>query len=179
MAANEVVVTINLGDLMQVKGQLETMMIVVGLMAEKYPQHLIGQFIEECVELKQYDELNLKKQQGAAYMDAVIGDRFGDLADLLAAKEKENQLQQHPDLQTWKDGDPEITGTVEIVDKLPEEAQAPARKTAAKAPVKTAAKAQAKTAANVTAKAPAKTAAKATAKKTTARKKASGAADEK
>ena len=121
MAANELEVTINLGDLTHVKGQLETMMVVVGLLAEKYPQHLIGQFISECVELKQYDELNRKKQWGLHYMDAVIGDRFGDLVDLLAAKEMDYQLQQNPELRTWKDGDPIITGTVEITDRLPDD----------------------------------------------------------
>ena len=121
MAANELEVTINLGDLTHVKGQLETMMVVVGMMAEKYPQHLIGQFISECVELKQYDELNRKKQRGLHYMDAVIGDRFGDMVDLLAAKEMDYQLQQNPELRTWKDGDPMITGTVEITDRLPDD----------------------------------------------------------
>ena len=121
MAANELEVTINLGDLTHVKGQLETMMVVVGLLAEKYPQHLVGQFISECVELKQYDELNRKKQRGLHYMDAVIGERFGDLVDLLAAKEMDYQLQQNPELRTWKDGDPMITGTVEITDRLPDD----------------------------------------------------------
>ena len=121
MAANELEVTINLGDLTHVKGQLETMLVVVGLLAEKYPQHLIGQFISECVELKQYGELNRKRQRGLSWMDAVIGDRYGDLVDLLAGKEMDYQLQQNPELRTWKDGETMITGLVQITDKLPDE----------------------------------------------------------
>ena len=120
MAANELDVTINLGDLAEVKARIETMLVVIGLQAHKYPQHLTGQFISECVELKQFDMLQMYKKSGVAYLDKILGDKFGDLVDLFTQQEMENQLKANPQLATWKDGDPVISGTVEIVDKVPD-----------------------------------------------------------
>ena len=120
MAANELEVTINLGDLAEVKGRIETMLVVIGLQAHKYPQHLTGQFISECVELKQFDMLKMYKKSGVAYLDKILGDKFGDLVELFTQQEMENQLKANPQLATWKDGDPVISGTVEIVDKVPD-----------------------------------------------------------
>lgn len=120
MAANELEVTINLGDLAEVKARIETMLVMIGLQAHKYPQHLIGQFISECVELKQFDMLQMYKKSGVAYLDKILGDKFGDLVDLFTQQEMENQLKANPQLATWKDGDPVISGTVEIVDKVPD-----------------------------------------------------------
>lgn len=120
MAANELEVTINLGDLAEVKGRIETMLVVIGLQAHKYPQHLTGQFISECVELKQFDMLQMYKKSGVAYLDKTLGDKFGELVDLFTQQEMENQLKANPQLATWKDGDPVISGTVEIVDKVPD-----------------------------------------------------------
>ena len=113
-------VTINLADLAGVKGRIETLLVVIGLHAEKYPRHLIGQFIGECVELKQFDMLTAYKKSGVAYLDGVLGDRFGDLVSLFTEKELQDQLTANPQLATWKDGDPVISGTVEIVDKVPD-----------------------------------------------------------
>lgn len=113
-------VTINLADLAGVKGRIETLLVVIGLHAEKYPRHLIGQFIGECVELKQFDMLTAYKKSGVAYLDGVLGDRFGDLVSLFTEKELQDQLTANPQLATWKDGDPVIGGTVEIVDKVPD-----------------------------------------------------------
>ena len=120
MAANELEVTINLGDLAEVKARIETMLVMIGLQAHKYPQHLTGQFISECVELKQFDMLQMYKKSGVAYMDKILGDKFGDLVELFTQQEMENQLKANPQLATWKDGDPVISGTVEIVDKVPD-----------------------------------------------------------
>ena len=120
MAANELEVTINLGDLAEVKGRIETMLVVIGLQAHKYPQHLTGQFISECVELKQFDMLQMYKKSGVAYLDKILGDKFGDLVELFTQQEMENKLKANPQLATWKDGDPVISGTVEIVDKVPD-----------------------------------------------------------
>lgn len=120
MAANELEVTINLGDLAEVKARIETMLVMIGLQAHKYPQHLTGQFISECVELKQFDMLQMYKKSGVAYLDKILGDKFGDLVDLFTQQEMENQLKANPQLATWKDGDPVISGTVEIVDKVPD-----------------------------------------------------------
>ena len=120
MAANELEVTINLGDLAEVKARIETMLVMIGLQARKYPQHLIGQFISECVELKQFDMLQMYKKSGVAYLDKILGDKFGGLVDLFTQQEMENQLKANPQLATWKDGDPVISGTVEIVDKVPD-----------------------------------------------------------
>ncbi len=120
MAANELEVTINLGDLAEVKARIETMLVVIGLQAHKYPQHMTGQFISECVELKQFDMLQMYKKSGVAYLDKILGDKFGDLVELFTQQEMENQLKANPQLATWKDGDPVISGTVEIVDKVPD-----------------------------------------------------------
>ena len=120
MAANELEVTINLGDLAEVKARIETMLVMIGLQAHKYPQHLTGQFISECVELKQFDMLQMYKKSGVAYLDKILGDKFGDLVELFTQQEMENQLKANPQLATWKDGDPVISGTVEIVDKVPD-----------------------------------------------------------
>lgn len=120
MAANELEVTINLGDLAEVKARIETMLVMIGLQAHKYPQHLIGQFISECVELKQFDMLQMYKKSGVAYLDKILGDKIGGLVDLFTQQEMENQIKANPQLATWKDGDPVISGTVEIVDKVPD-----------------------------------------------------------
>lgn len=120
MAANELEVTINLGDLAEVKARIETMLVMIGLQAHKYPQHMTGQFISECVELKQFDMLQMYKKSGVAYLDKILGDKFGDLVELFTQQEMENQLKANPQLATWKDGDPVIGGTVEIVDKVPD-----------------------------------------------------------
>ena len=120
MASNELKVTINLGDLAEAKARIETMLVMIGLQAHKYPQHLIGKFISECVELKQFDMLQMYKKSGVAYLDRILDDKFDDLVDLFTQQEMENQLKANPQLSTWKDGDPVISGTVEIVDKVPD-----------------------------------------------------------
>ena len=113
-------VTVNLADLAEVKGRIEALLVMIGLQAEKYPRHLIGQFVGECVDLKQFNLLTACKKSGVSFLDGVLGERFGELAGLFAEKEIQDQLADNPQLATWKDGDPIITGTVEIVDKVPD-----------------------------------------------------------
>ena len=60
------------------------MSILLGLMKRKYPEHLVPQFIRECVELEQYDELKQREDEGAAYVTGRIGmPLYSALIDLL------------------------------------------------------------------------------------------------
>lgn len=174
-------VTINLADLAGVKGRIETLLVVIGLHAEKYPRHLIGQFIGECVELKQFDMLTAYKKSGVAYLDGVLGDRFGDLVSLFTEKELQDQLTANPQLATWKDGDPVISGTATIAedpgDTYTERDGTHAALEHLETALSTPKKAGRKNGPGVKTAEKIRKATNAPVKKTTARKKASGAAD--
>ena len=65
--------------------------VVIGLLARQYPAHLAPQYIRECVQLKQYAELNRNEEDALSYMSRVYGaDLFFQLVNLfeeLEAKE--------------------------------------------------------------------------------------------
>ena len=44
-------------EIRNARGNVRALSVILGLIAERYDLHLGGQFIRECVELKQIDEL--------------------------------------------------------------------------------------------------------------------------
>ena len=169
---------------LEAKAAAETLMVIIGLMVDKYPPNLAQSFMRECVQFTQYDELSAKKMDGVNYIrrafDPEIYDQLMQMFleqardELLPEEEKpEVELVYDPSIadeyraeQAAKAGKEAI---VEIVEKVPDvdAAKAGDTKTAKKAPAKK--QAGVKTAARVAA----------AGKKTVAqtRKKATGAAD--
>lgn len=169
---------------LEAKAAAETLMVIIGLMVDKYPPNLAQSFMRECVQFTQYDELSAKKTDGINYIrrafDPEIYDQLMQMFleqardELLPEEEKpEVELVYDPSIadeyraeQAAKAGKEAI---VEIVEKVPDvdAAKAGDTKTAKKAPAKK--QAGVKTAARVAA----------AGKKTVAqtRKKATGAAD--
>ena len=141
--------------------------ILLGLIDGNYPAHLKTQFIEECLQLKQLDELAQKEMTGSYYTFKTIPmPLYAGLIDLLMVQAIEgdagvynprDQGEGHGD-QAGADEEPKVV--VEVVDRIPETGKT-GRKNGPG--VKTAEKIRKATNAPV--------------KKTTARKKASGAAD--
>ena len=169
---------------LEAKAAAETLMVIIGLMVDKYPPNLAQSFMRECVQFTQYDELSAKKTDGINYIrrafDPEIYDQLMQMFleqardELLPEEEKpEVELVYDPSIadeyraeQAAKAGKEAI---VEIVEKVPDvdAAKAGDTKTAKKAPAKK--QAGVKTAARVAA----------AGKKTVAqtRKKETGAAD--
>ena len=118
--------------------------ILLGLMRENYTQQLKVQFINECLDFKQFDELQKKENTGGAYaLGQIQIPLFIQLVDLLAAQAIKGEAGLLPDkngsvVGTYNGGNSKCY--VETADKLPEEtgtAKAPTREQAG---VKTAAR---------------------------------------
>lgn len=120
---------------LEAKAAAETLMVIIGLMVDKYPPNLAQSFMRECVQFTQYDELSAKKTDGVNYIrrafDPEIYDQLMQMFleqardELLPEKEKpEVELVYEPSIadeyraeQAAKAGKEEI---VEIVDKVPD-----------------------------------------------------------
>ena len=60
--------------------------VLLGMAAEKYPATLTPQFIRECVDLKQVDELKAKEGRGVAHIAGAVGpELFARLVELYEA----------------------------------------------------------------------------------------------
>lgn len=58
--------------------------VLAGMARESYPAYLRGQFIRECVNLKQYEELRQKEERGAAFLQSQLTDaEYEMLVDML------------------------------------------------------------------------------------------------
>lgn len=137
---------------LEAKAAAETLMVIIGLMVDKYPPNLAQSFMRECVQFTQYDELSAKKTDGINYIrrafDPEIYDQLMQMFleqardELLPEEKPEVELAYDPSIadeyraeQAAKAEKEEI---VEIVEKVPDvdAAKAGDIKTAKKAPAK-------------------------------------------
>ena len=148
---------------LEAKAAAETLMVVVGLMVDKYPPNLAQNFMRECVQFAQHDELDMKKADGISYIQRVYDPEVYDqLMQIYLERARDELLPEESagkTEETWNGGN--AKHFVEVADQLPEEAGTAKKTTRKQAGVKTAARVAA------------------AGKKTVAqtRKKATGAAD--
>lgn len=76
--------------------------VIIGLLVKRYPEALAPQYIRECVQLKQFTELNRNEDDALSYMSSVYGaDLFCQLVDLFEKEDAERdaaaKAQQDPE----------------------------------------------------------------------------------
>lgn len=123
MASGETKVNVVAADLPKVKANVYALHVVIGLIGGKYPRDMISRFINECVDLRQDSLLDATMMNGANYLMSTLGeDVFRKLVDHLTERVRtDDELAKgENEMAEWKDGDPVISGTVEIVDKVPD-----------------------------------------------------------
>lgn len=113
--------------------------ILMGLIGDHYNPDLCRRFVKECVELKQFDELQTKESSGSAFCLKMIPmPYYAALIDLLMVQAIEDDAGEYQEKSEGKE--PEESpqkktdakrATVEVADKLPKAAKAPAKKTTA------------------------------------------------
>ena len=92
-------------EIRNARGNVRALSVILGLIAERYDLHRGGQFIRECVELKQIDELREKEMRALSYLATMMdGELYAGLVELLA-----NDLTDDEVLMTGK-ADGEETG---------------------------------------------------------------------
>jgi len=73
-------------ELRAARANVRALCVLLGMAAEKYPATLTPQFIRECVDLKQMDELKAKEDRGVAHIAGAVGpELFARLVELYEA----------------------------------------------------------------------------------------------
>lgn len=72
-------------EIRNARGNVRALSVILGLIAEKYDFYRGAQFIRECVELKQIDELREKEMRALSYLATMMdGELYAGLVELLA-----------------------------------------------------------------------------------------------
>lgn len=176
-------------ELRVARGNVRALSVVIGLVADKYPEHLAEKFIRECVSLGQAGELMRKETSALRYLSRLMdGETYEKLVNLCSEDAEPDQIPEPdtgmPETKTEAGTKPDDTKAAGAKSEnvkatsanstgAAASGKASSGKTAQSKTVKASASSAAKTPASKTAKAPAKKTVKAPAKK------AAGAADAK
>lgn len=115
--------------------------VIIGLLSRHYPERLAPQYIRECVQHKQYNELARNEDDALSFMSSVYGaDLFCQLVNLfeeLDAKEEAAAKSQQEKASAAISQRSEARTAKAAADKKPTEKKTQAKKTPAKkAPAK-------------------------------------------
>ena len=133
MARSEMTVTVTAADLPVVRANVRALDIVIGLIGSNYPKDIMGRFINECVDLKQDGLLDANVLFGVQWITDAIGeDTYRKLVEYLAERIRKDDeiLLDEEEIRSMAAGVKKAT--VEVTDKLPEAAKAPAKRTTRK-----------------------------------------------
>ena len=86
---------------LEAKAAAETLMVIVGLMADRYPPNLAQSFIRECVQLAQHDELSVKKADGISYIRRAFDPETYDQLMQLFLEAARDELLSEEESRKW------------------------------------------------------------------------------
>ena len=99
------------------------LLILLGLINQYYPGHLKAQFIQECLELNQLDELERKESAGSSMAYRTIPkEMWMDLIDLLTVQQINGEAGLYAEKESDFSSVAQImtSGYVQVVDRVPE-----------------------------------------------------------